>query len=397
MAIAECLACKSRRNHPLYHWTAVPLSVLGLPRSQDEAEQMATLEMDLRRCAMCGHVFHTEFDYEKIPYRTGSNLVFNKAHYWHAYQAALAEEWIRALEIRGKRVVEIGCGDGTFLRHFVAAGNTCVAYEPGPDADLARRHGITVHQEYFQASRLHESRPDFIVCRHVLEHLADPLDFLQDIALTGHQLGLRPVFLGEVPQIDKALAQRRINDFLYEHVSNFTQNSFRTLFERAGYEVAALASRHDDEVVTVVARPTPPAEALAIRAASRAFHDDVAHQTEAVRRTLDAWQHAERRVALWGATGKAAAMINMFGFSRERFPVVVDSDPRKVGAYVPGTGQQIAGPDALVRHPVDAILICTQWRARDIEHEVRHVHGLGADLFVYHRGAIVPLTPELKL
>ena len=45
----------------------------------------------------------------------------------------------------------------------------------------------------------------------------------------------------------------------------------------------------------------------------------------------------------------------------------------------------------------DVILICTQWRARDIEHEIRNVHGLDAELYVFHRGRVESLTRELEL
>ena len=397
MSVVQCLACKSGRNHPLAYWGRTPLSVLGLPRSEAEARKMARLVMDLRRCAICGHVFHTEFDYEKIPYRTGSNLVYNQSHYWQAYQDALAREWIGGLGLAGRRVVEIGCGDGGFLVPFLEAGCACVAFEPGPDADKARARGIETYREYFQASRLVELRPHAIICRHVLEHLADPMDFLQDVAVVCAGLDARPLFLAEVPRIDKALAQHRINDFLWEHVSHFTDRSLRTLFERAGFEVQAIAARYGEEVVTAVAAPALGADIQALETESQAFQASVERQVRAVRQTVDGWLAAGRRVALWGGTGKGAALMNMFDLSRERMPIVIDSDPRKVGGYVPGTGQRIEGPAFLADHPVDAILVCTQWRARDIEHEIRTVHGLDVDLCVYFDEAIRPLTDDLDL
>ena len=397
MATAQCLACKSRRNYPLYHWEAVPLSVLGLPRNPEEAKDMANFVMDLRQCAMCGHVFHTEFDYARIPYRTGSNLVYNQAHFWQQYQRELAADWMRKYEVYGKRVVEIGSGEGLFIKEFLAGRNWCFAYEPGPDAETARKNGITTWQEYFQASRLHESRPDVLICRHVLEHLADPLDFLQDIALVCEQLEIQPLFMGEVPRIDKALEQHRINDFLYEHVSNFTHNSFRVLFERAGFEVLECESRYNDEVVTVVARPVLGTNSSAIRTRSQSFRESIQQQLDVANETFTQWTADEKRVALWGGTGKGASMINTFSLTAERFPIVIDSDPRKTGGYVPGTAQRIEHPDYLKEHSVDIILICTQWRARDIEREIRHTHNLDAALYVYHEGKVQELTPELAL
>jgi SAM-dependent methyltransferase len=375
----------------------MPLSVVGLPTSSEEAQRMARLVMDLRRCAMCGHVFHTEFDYANVPYRSGSNLVFNAAASWKKYQRELATAWIDELSLAGKRILEIGCGDGTFLEPFLERGSRCFAFEPGPDAPIARARGIEVLDEHFTASRLPEIRPDAIVCRHVIEHLADPLEFMQAIALYSDAAGVRPLFLGEVPQVDKAIAEVRINDFLYEHVSNFTKRSFQTLMERSGFEVLAIESRYDDEVVTVVARPTDCAERGRILASAERFREALDGQVTTVRGTIERWVASNRRVALWGATGKGAATINMFNLGRELCPIVVDSDPRKIGAFVPGTGQPIASPAILKTQPVDDVVVCTQWRARDIEREAREVWGIGAEMHVVHRGALVPLTPELAL
>ncbi|MGM0576657.1 MAG: class I SAM-dependent methyltransferase [Myxococcota bacterium] len=397
MSRTSCLACRSRHNHPLYVWQEMPLSVLGLPRSAEEARRMTRFVMDVRRCAVCGHVFHCEFDYEKIPYRESSNLMFNRSHFFGAYQEDLAREWIEAHDLEGRRVLEIGAGEGLFLRHFVEAGCACVAFEPGSDAEKCRARGVETHREYFQASRLVEQRPDAIVCRHVLEHLEDPLDFLEDIALTCQSLGVRPLFLAEVPRIDKALEQHRIHDFLWEHVSNFTERSFRTMFERAGFEVLSVEPRYEGEVVTLAARPRTGGDARAVEDASRAFRRSVDAQVRRVREVLLRWRSEGRRVAVWGGTGKGAALMNMFGLDGELISVVVDSDPLKQGGYVPGLGHRIEGPETLDRDPVDAILVASNWRARDIEHEIRRVHRRDTPLYVYHRGDLVPLTDDLEL
>ena len=387
-----CLACKSVYNYPIARWDKMPLSVLGLPRSEREARHMRGLVMDVRQCATCGHVFHSEFNYDHIPYRTGSNLVYNDGSSWKQYQDELAEEWVADYNLAGKRVVEIGCGEGLFLERLAAHGIHTIGFEPGPDAERAKARGIEAYPEYFQGSRLFDLRADAIVCRHVIEHLANPLDFLEDIAIACCEADLSPLFFAEVPLIEKAMEQNRINDFLYEHVSNFTRNSFQTMFERAGFDVLDVRGRFDDEVVTIVAKPRPKPMQRAVRQRATTFQKSVESQIARVRQTLLAWKEAGLEVALWGGTGKGAALINMFGIDAELVPTVIDSDPRKAGGYVPGTGQEIRMPSHLKANRVDRILICTNWRARDIEREIREDHKLTADLYVYLEESIRELT-----
>lgn len=73
----------------------------------------------------------------------------------------------------------------------------------------------------------------------------------------------------------------------------------------------------------------------------------------------------------WGGTGKSAAFLNSYGIDADRFPIVVDSDPNKIGYFVPGTGQEIRSPEYLLTKPLDSIVITTQWRARDIVAEIK--------------------------
>jgi hypothetical protein len=342
-------------------------------------------------------VFHTAFDEATASYGNASTLVFNAGASWQEHQRQLAQEWLQNYQLAERSVIEIGCGEGAFLEPFVRAGCDCTGFEPGPDARLASERGIRVLRENFHATRMAELQPHAIICRHVLEHFSNPLDFLQDIALTAIELGIQPLVLAEVPCIEKTLEQNRISDFFYEHVSHFTEHSLRTLFELAGFEVLELSRRYANELLVLVARPRQQPLAAVFRVASRRFTSILQRQTANAQKVLAEWRAAGVQIALWGGAGKAAALINMLGLGKEQFPVVVDSDPRKVGAFVPGTGQEIRAPSHLKAHPVDGILICTNWRARDIEREIRTQHQLDVPLYVQLGEQIVELTDELAL
>lgn len=75
-------------------------------------------------------------------------------------------------------------------------------------------------------------------------------------------------------------------------------------------------------------------------------------------------------MVIWGGAGKAATFIQYYGLDREKFPYVVDSDPDKVGAFVPGTGQEIRASSDLKIILADIIIIPAQWRAADIYAEL---------------------------
>ena len=74
---------------------------------------------------------------------------------------------------------------------------------------------------------------------------------------------------------------------------------------------------------------------------------------------------------------------------------MVDSDPEKAGTYVPGTAQMIVYRDALKGMVVDTVIIPTQWRARDIAHEMEREGIRPRTILIEHDGRLVDfLTGE---
>jgi hypothetical protein len=332
---------------------------------------MARLPLDFVRCVECGHVFNTAFDYANVPYSEKPNLMYNRGQIWSEYIAGVQCRIAEMLP-REARIVEIGYGDGSFLCRLAELRPDChfTGFDPN-GASAAGAGNPRFRRELFDpAIHLGELVPDLIISRHVLEHLTDPLSFLQAInfAATSLHLLLRMYF--EVPCIDRALETLRTVDFYYEHNSQFTSTSFRRMLERSGAVIEHIGTGYSGEVVHAFIRAAAPASQLQTAAAASAF----AAAADAARTTISlqlmSLQISGKSVAVWGGTGKSAAFINRYGLDRERFPVVVDSDPTKAGTFVPGTGQEIRYRDWLLEHPAEVIVIPPQWRAADIVREM---------------------------
>jgi len=337
---ANCIACGCHITYEVYRPGEHPLSVLALPKTRQEARNAVRFPMNFRACGDCGHIFNADFDYYQIPYEEDSNLMYNQAVIWRQYMEDLVDELVSRYHAAGKTLVDIGCGDGGFLHILLQRelGCRCVGFEPGVESANARRNGLEVYKDYFIPMRdLVRMRPDFLVCRHVIEHLANPREFVSEIAYWCNVHRVFPVFLAEVPRIDNAIAQRRINDYLYEHPSNFTEFSFRNMFEISGFEVLDCRPAYHDEVVVAFVRARRTERLQQIRQDAFDYARSLKEQRQAVPEQLAALKAAGKSVAFWGATGKGASFLNAFDLMAEDWPVVVDSDEKKVGRFVPRT------------------------------------------------------------
>jgi SAM-dependent methyltransferase len=85
-------------------------------------------------------------------------------------------------KLAGKRVLDYGCGIGTFALQAARAGTDVVCYEPNPvmrefTAWRAEKHGLSLTVE--------DAPPrgtfDAVVCWHVFEHLEHPEEVLDDL------------------------------------------------------------------------------------------------------------------------------------------------------------------------------------------------------------------------
>ena len=351
---------------------------------------MPRLPLSFVRCADCGHVYNADFDYAHVPYSDKPNLMFNRAAIWSEHLKAVRDLILAHLPEKPV-VVEIGCGEGHLLRALAEArpAGRYIGFDPNATVETGNGR-VEARQELFDPARhLEECRPDMVVSRHVLEHLMNPLGFVQKLAFSAEWMKLETGLFIEVPCIDRVFESGRIADFYYEHNSHFTTASFTRLLNHCAKEVELIEHGYDGEVIFGLARLGSQKEPVTLARESLAFYAAAKEAKATIGKQLAELHASGKRVAIWGGTGKAAAFINYFGADAARFPVVVDSDRDKAGTFVPGTGQEIRFRDDLLEHPAEVILIPTQWRAKDIVAEMERCGIRCTIVLIEHHGRLI--------
>lgn len=138
----------------------------------------------------------------------------------------------RHVDIKGKRVLEIGAHAGAFLRH-VREHFGCETYFDEL-SDEARKvlafHGLIDYRKDAPGRKM-----DVVVLRHVLEHIFDLdgfLTYLDEItAADGH------LFI-EVP--DWSHVDRNTDPLIFEHLNHFNAHNLVDFMRRKGWQCEAL-------------------------------------------------------------------------------------------------------------------------------------------------------------
>jgi hypothetical protein len=164
-------------------------------------------------------------------------------------------------------------------------------------------------------------------------------------------------------------------------VSNFTTRSFKQLFVGANCEGIEIIQCYKSEVLVGLAEPSMRDIQSACAIANR-FEQRSNKSLHEVSSTVS---RLTGTVLFWGGTGKGAAFLNMYRIHNH---YVVDSDPHKIGRFVPGTAQEIQSPDLFKDRDDLTIVIATPWRAYDIYVDIQKRGLKYRSLLVLQDGAL---------
>ena len=388
---ASCLACGYHGSIPLFDGGKQPLATLAWPRNAQESKDLPRYSLNFMRCLHCGHIYNQDFEYQQVPYVKHPNLMYNRSQIWNKHLQGIAQRLRNRLP-SAPTIIEVGCGEGGFLKILAETfqAGTFIGFDPNSTGH-AQHEGLHLYPELFIPEiHLKQFQPDLILSRHVLEHLMDPLAFIQNLALFSSYYGLDPFLFFEVPCVDRLLEYGRLEDLYYEHNSHFTTRSFTTMLKRVDCNVDFIEKGYNSEVIYGLLQLEPMpliSETLEqterFRALSRVAQSEIPKQFQNLIET-------GHPVVLWGGTGKGAAFIHHFQLSPFSKKIrVVDSDHAKVGTFVPGTDLLIESSEILFKLTPAVIIITAQWRAEDICIEIRKLKIQYQKILIEHKGVLL--------
>jgi SAM-dependent methyltransferase len=438
MAENNCPVCRGTDIALLLEIGQMPIHCNLLWPTREEALQAPRGDIQLAFCKSCGHLFNPLFRPELMEYGGAYENSLHFSARFQEYAATLAARLVERYDLRAKTILEIGCGQGDFLRLLCRLGGNrgigfdpsyrpgqgepgathfCEAPPPAPASPLralgtlprgpGKRSGggrgakgvapktwdtpleqVTFIQDFY-SPRYAAYEPDLICCRHVLEHMPRPRDFL---SLVRRAIGARStarVFF-EVPNVMFTLRDLGIWDLIYEHPSYFSPSSLAHLFTSCGFEVCDLGDAYAGQFLCIEAQPRAgprkrdrPAELASLAelgALAAVFAEQYRSKREDWRRMLAGMAGAGRRALVWGAGSKGVTFLNALAV-RDQVRYVVDVNPRKQGMYVAGTGQQIVPPEFLRDHPADVVIVMNPIYLAEIQ-QITHSLGLTPQLIV---------------
>ena len=221
-------------------------------------------------------------------------------------------------------IVEVGCGKGLFLELLLTRGFDITGFDPTYEGQNPR-----IRKTYFDPGS--GIQANGLVLRHVLEHIQNPVGFLD--GLKQSNTGGGKIYI-EVPCFDWICKHRAWFDVFYEHVNYFRLSDFGRMFGTI-HESGHLFG---GQYIYVVA------DLASLRQPGFKLDDQVLFPLD-FSASIDGSNNLRRgEAAIWGGASKGV----IFALLKERVGqavgTVIDINPAKQGKYLASTGLRVRSP-----------------------------------------------------
>jgi len=350
-------------------------------KSIDEAKSCQTGKIKLAYCSKCCFVYNLCYNLELLTYGQDYNSNRCFSPYYVNYLDALVKHCSIDLK-KEHKILEIGCGDGSFLKRLCShAGVKGVGYDASYKGNMLYNEQIKFVPQVFIPAQENQIF-DVIFLRHILEHIPQPYDFLDDICQSSAVVRGTKLWI-EVPDFNWIVKNGVYYDITYEHCNYFTRSSMHFLLTQLGFEVVSQTNIFGEQYLLVEA----------IYTQKKCINSDISKRLLSTSNLEQALQKNKQRfeqlvrenddVCVWGASGKGVIFLSELEDKLlSKIKYVVDINQEKQGQFLPLSGKKIVSPERLKDINTKlTLLIMNEIYYHEIEMKLQEMN-INAEMFV---------------
>ena len=365
-----CSFCNGRRLTEIMDFGEMALA--GAFLKPDQFAREAFYPLELYFCCDCHAV--------QVAEKVNANVLFADYFYFSSsigtlrehFREYAAEVTARFLAPESSTVIEIGCNDGVLLRPLADQKiRTVIGVDPA--TNVVRTIGdsrVRIVNDFFSepiARQIIErfGKADMVVANNVYAHISD----IQGVTRAVRDvLTADGVFIFEVHYLGKVVDEMQYDMVYHEHLYYYSLLSAIKHFERYGMAVFDVkpipihggsmrfyVCRENSRHALATERVTLLRDREIARGFDRPetfvrFASEVAARRDELMTLLNRLRSQGKRIAGYGASGRANTMIQYCGINHSHLEYMIDDAPAKAGYYTPGSHFLIR-PSAILDQP----------------------------------------------
>ncbi len=298
------------------------------------------------------------------------------------------EHFIDVCSLQGKRILEVGCGQGEFLHVLKEFPVAAFGIEHDPLlVEKARAGGLNVSEAFAgsEETKLDGAPYDAFLSFNFLEHQPNPNGMLRCIYQNLTEDG---VGLVTVPCLEYILANDGFYELMRDHIAYYTEDTLQLLMNRNGFIVLE-TTRINRDTISMIVKKRPRIDISGLQK----FSGKLAAEIQAF---ASAHSASGRSVAVWGASHQGFMVLSTCGIAGQ-IRYIIDSAPFKQGLFSPASHIPIVSPEHFYTDPVDCILIVAPGYTDEIASAIRTRFGPRVEIAAIRSGSIELISKEGSL
>ncbi len=265
----------------------------------------------------------------------------------------------------GKKVLDIGCNDGSLLDFFRKKGASTFGIEPTGACQDAKEKGHIAINNYLSEEvarefvKLH-GQPDFISFTNVFAHIENLKEVISSLKILSSP---ETVIIIENHYLGSVLDGNQFDTFYHEHPRTYSYTSFTYMAKSLNLELlnVEFPSRYGGNIRIFMGKPGHKFQGKAYdKDALVAKESQFFDRFQLLNQNVERWRVSkkasiENLVKKYGKLrakafpGRAAILVKLLGLNEEMISAVYEKPGSlKIGHYLPGTRIPIHSDDELL-------------------------------------------------
>lgn len=255
-------------------------------------------------------------------------------------------------------IVDIGCGKAGFLKHLSTQGYRNLHGIEASDSCRDHIQATSSIAVYAKIAELQSGlQPDCVVLSHVLEHIYNPYEFLEEIVNTASPGAL--IYI-EVPNTTALLnSAYPWLGFYFEHINHFDINHLLMMTRKAGLQIITQSTwsfspegENPQECCYVLCSKSAVGSAIKPNRDNRlaeSINTDLSSGPLSPSQ-LAKIEESNHPLALWGISQYAMLIMGMYPAILNRSIALFDASPAKIGRRI---------QNIVINHPENLVALTT--------------------------------------
>lgn len=373
--IKDCFCCRSKNIRKLisvkkFPYFTTPIDIKSKSKIVNSNKKKNYFDnLNLKYCKKCSHVFLS-----KLPNLKIINELYSK---YYNYPSAMLGNFIPSRDVEfvnffkkylnkkktknTSSFYEIGCYDGYILYNLRSEGYANISgCDPSSGADIGKKFGIKIDKSFFSLNQknIKYKKFDYIIARHLVEHLENPKQFFNDLKKISHE---KTKVVIEVPNGEFYIKNGLLEVFSHQHIHLFSRFSMSMLIKQTDFfiEDAIVSNANLYFILSINKTKKIFVKQKLIKPFMKNYKNKIIEIAKNVKKFKN------KKITFYGAGGFCCAAIYLYKINKKVISSIVDSDQKKANKEFLDIDVKVSSSKNFDEYK-NNLLIITSYYTRDI-------------------------------